>query len=103
MQVSLFLMSTGKLFHRVAAAFVKVLSPYVTVRVRGTVNRIVDGPKHFICLVWKLISASLIVVHQGALVLITSVPASLYPNSFLTPANEISHEECGQPPPCDKM
>ena len=36
-------MLTGKLFRRVAAAFEKVLSPDVTVRVRGTVNRIVDS------------------------------------------------------------
>ena len=45
MQLSLFLMLTGKLFYRVAAAFVKVLSPYVTVRVRGTVNRMVDSDR----------------------------------------------------------
>ena len=45
MQVSLFLRLTGKLFHSVAAAFVKVLSPYVTVLVRGTVNRIVDAER----------------------------------------------------------
>ena len=42
MQLSLFLMLPGKLFHGVAAAFVNILSPYVTVRVRGTVNRM-DG------------------------------------------------------------
>ena len=45
MQVSQFLMLTGKLFHSVAAAFVKVLSPYVTVLVRGTVNMIVDSDR----------------------------------------------------------
>ena len=45
MELSLFLMLTGKLFHRVAAAFVNVLSPYDTVRVRGTVNRIVDSDR----------------------------------------------------------
>ena len=43
MQLSLFLMLTGKLFHRVAAAFVNVMSPYVTVRVHGTVNKMVDS------------------------------------------------------------
>ena len=46
-------MLAGKLFHRVATAFVKVLSPYVTVRVRGTVNRMVASDRkeralHFI-------------------------------------------------------
>ena len=45
MQVSQFLMLTGKMFHCVAAAFVKVLSPYVTVLVRGTVNMIVDSDR----------------------------------------------------------
>ena len=45
MQVSLFLMFGGKLFHNVAAAFVKVLSPYVTVLVRGMVNMIVDSDR----------------------------------------------------------
>ena len=45
MQLSLFLMLTGKLFHIVAAASVKILSPYVTVHVRGTVNRILDSDR----------------------------------------------------------
>ena len=45
MQVSLFVMLTGKLFHSVAAAYVKVPSPYVTVLVRGTVNLIVDSDR----------------------------------------------------------
>ena len=38
-------MLTGKLFHIVATAFVKVLSPYATVRVRGTVNMMVDSDR----------------------------------------------------------
>jgi len=45
MQVSLFLMLTGKLFHSVAAAFVKGLSPKVTVLVRCTVNMVVDSDR----------------------------------------------------------
>ena len=45
MQVSQFLMLTGKLFHSVTAAFVKVLSPYVAVLVHGTVNMIVDSDR----------------------------------------------------------
>ena len=36
-------MLTGKLFLRFAAGLKKVQSPYVTVRVRGTVNRMVDS------------------------------------------------------------
>ena len=38
-------MLAGKLFHRVAFALVNVRSPYVAVRVRGTVNEMVDSDR----------------------------------------------------------
>ena len=43
-----FLMITGRLFHKVAAAFLKHILPYVTLRVVGTAKNAADSDHRYL-------------------------------------------------------